>query len=55
MAGLTKGTRSACLLSALATLWAGYATADDLAKASQNPIGDMTSLPMEAWHYENEP
>ena len=24
--------------------------ADDLAKASQNPIDDMVSLPVEVWH-----
>ena len=31
------------------------AQADDLAKASQNPIGDIVSLPVEVWHYDGMP
>lgn len=28
---------------------------DDLAKKSQNPVGDMISLPFEYWHYDGMP
>jgi len=40
------------LLAALSVLWSCLTTADDLAKASQNPIGNMVSLPLEVWHYD---
>jgi hypothetical protein len=43
------------ILIALTLAWAGLAQADDLAKASQNPIGDMVSLPFELWHYDGMP
>jgi hypothetical protein len=29
--------------------------ADDLAKKSQNPVGNMISLPIEYWHYDGMP
>ena len=47
-----KTSGSLSLLSGLFVLWSCQATADDLAKASQNPIGDMVSLPFEVWHYD---
>jgi len=43
------------VLIALTVAWAGISRADDLAKASQNPIGDMVSLPFELWHYDGMP
>lgn len=43
------------VLAGLFVLWSCQATADDLAKASQNPIGDMVSLPLEVWHYDGIP
>ena len=39
----------------LAVLGQASAQADDLAKASQNPIGDMVSLPVEVWHHSGMP
>ena len=43
------------LLCMIAVGWIGNAAADDLAKASQNPVGDIVSLPIEVWHYGNMP
>lgn len=43
------------LFTALSVLWSCQAAADDLAKASQNPIGDVVSLPLEIWHYDGMP
>jgi len=43
------------ILIALTLAWTGILRADDLAKASQNPIGDMISLPFELWHYDGMP
>jgi len=43
------------ILIALTVSWAGLSRAEDLAKASQNPIGDMVSLPFELWHYDGMP
>jgi hypothetical protein len=43
------------VLTALTFGWASLSGADDLAKASQNPIGDMVSLPFELWHYDGMP
>jgi len=40
------------LIAGLFVLWSCQTTAADLAKASQNPIGDMVSLPFEVWHYD---
>jgi len=44
-----------CLLGGPIAMWTGQALADDLAKASQNPVGDIISLPFELWHYEGIP
>ena len=43
------------MLITLTLACTGIARADDLAKASQNPIGDMVSLPFELWHYDGMP
>ncbi len=43
------------ILIALTLAWASLAQAGDLAKASQNPIGDMVSLPFELWHFGGMP
>jgi len=40
------------LLASAFVLWSCRSLADDLAKASQNPIGDVVSLPLEVWHYD---
>jgi hypothetical protein len=53
--GAMKTRRLICLVGSLLVAWLSHATADDLAKASQNPIGDMISLPFEVWHYEGLP
>ena len=46
----------ACILSGLiASVWSVQSSADDLAKASQNPVGDIISLPIELWHYGDMP
>lgn len=34
---------------------AAPAPADDLAKQSQNPVGDVISVPIEYWHYDGMP
>jgi hypothetical protein len=52
---MTKFTEVASLLAALALGGSGSALADDLAKASQNPVGDIMSLPIEVWHYGDMP
>ena len=46
-----------CLSAALllTDIWVGAAHAEDLAKASQNPIGNIISLPLEVWHYDGMP
>lgn len=44
--------RALRLLAGLFFLCACQASADDMAKASQNPIGDVVSLPLEIWHYD---
>ena len=36
-------------------LWQAVAQADDLAKTSQNPLGDVVSLPVEVWHHSGMP
>ena len=43
------------LLAMLAGMGAGVTYAGDLAKASQNPIGNIVSLPLEVWHYDGMP
>lgn len=45
------------LAIAIGLVLAGSATvfADDLAKQSQNPVGNMISLPIEYWHYDGLP
>jgi hypothetical protein len=35
--------------------WSQLAAAEDLAKASQNPVGDLVSVPFEVWQYEGMP
>ena len=53
---MNRKSTPACLLGALTMLGAAQAVGgDDLAKASQNPIGDLVSLPFELWHYEGMP
>lgn len=42
-------------LTALSLGYPGLTLADDLAKASQNPVGDIISVPFELWHYEGMP
>jgi hypothetical protein len=45
-----------CLSVALLTgTGVGVTYAEDLAKASQNPIGNIVSLPVEVWHYDGMP
>lgn len=39
----------------IACAWTVQTNADDLAKASQNPVGDIISLPIELWHYGDMP
>lgn len=43
------------LLVVQMVVWQATAHPDDLAKASQNPIGDIVSLPVEVWHYDGMP
>jgi hypothetical protein len=45
----------AIVLSVLAFDMVGNALADDLAKASQNPVGDIVSVPIEFWHHGGMP
>lgn len=33
----------------------GFASGEDLAKKSQNPVGDIISVPVEYWHYDGMP
>lgn len=46
-----------CLAIAVSLVIAGAASsmADDLAKQSQNPVGNIISLPVEYWHYGGMP
>ena len=39
----------------IASVCSAQSIADDLAKASQNPVGDIISLPIELWHYGDMP
>jgi hypothetical protein len=48
-------TRCACLTAAVALGWSGPGLADDLAKASQNPVGDLISVPFELSYYGGLP
>ena len=44
-------TKLACLTAAVVLGWSGPGLADDLAKASQNPVGDLISVPFELSYY----
>jgi hypothetical protein len=52
---VTKFAKLASLMAELALGGSGLVLADDLAKASQNPVGDIISLPIELWHYGDMP
>lgn len=45
----------ASLIAGLGLCWAGQALADDLAKASQNPVGDLISVPFELSYFGDLP
>jgi hypothetical protein len=48
-------TRKLVIVACLILTIPAFAVADDegeLAKASQNPVGDIISLPLEYWHYD---
>jgi hypothetical protein len=47
--------RPATLIGTLALGWSNQALADDLAKASQNPVGDLISVPLELSHFGDLP
>ena len=48
-------TRFAGLVAAVVLGWSGPGLADDLAKASQNPVGDLISVPFEFSYYGSLP
>ena len=48
-------TRFACLTAAVVLGWSGPGLADDLAKASQNPVGDLISVPFELSYFGDMP
>jgi len=48
-------TRFAGLTAAVVLGWSGPGLADDLAKASQNPVGDLISVPFELSYYGGLP
>lgn len=52
---IVKNISKSVIAIFLTVLLASYASADekdDLAKQSQNPVGNIISLPLEYWHYE---
>jgi hypothetical protein len=52
---MARSAKLASLMAALALGGSGSVLSDDLAKASQNPVGDIISLPIELWHYGDMP
>ncbi len=48
-------TRLACLTAAVVLSWSSPTFADDLAKASQNPVGDLISVPFELSYFGDMP
>jgi hypothetical protein len=48
-----RNEREDFLLASICISWSCQSIADDLVKASQNPIGDMVSLPFEVWHFSH--
>ena len=52
---MTRFTRLAWVTASVVLGWSGHAMADDLAKASQNPVGDLISVPLELAHFGGMP
>ena len=52
---MTKLHKLASLVAAFALGWSGQSPADDLAKASQNPVGDLISVPFELSYFGDMP
>ena len=55
MNSIVNVAKPACLAVGLAVGWSGHALADDLAKASQNPVGDLISVPLELSYFGGMP
>ena len=52
---MTRFTRLAWVTASVVLGWSGHALADDLAKASQNPVGDLISVPFELSYFGDMP
>ena len=52
---MTGFTRLAWVTASLVLGWSQHAFADDLAKASQNPVGDLISVPFELSYFGDMP